>query len=153
MSPRFKDFDAEYQASKAANKEPITFKLGGQEWTAIPEAPAGLLMDVVTTTAVLQETMDETPESLAAVGAAGAAAYAFLMGVLIEEDKPRFVAAMHDTDPTKLISLDRWRNTLNWLAGEYMTGDGDRPTMPSPGSPGWRSQNGAGSTAISPATA
>jgi hypothetical protein len=152
MSPRYRDFDAEYQASKAdADKEPITFKLGGQEWTAIPEAPAGLLMDVITSSAVLGDVEEGSPESMAAIGSAGAAAYTFLMGVLIDDDKPRFVAAMHSTDPSKLITLNQWRNTLNWLAGEYMAGDGDRPTMPPPASPGWRSQNGAGSTAISPA--
>lgn len=147
---RHRDFDAEYQASKAEqDKEPITFTLGGQGWTAIPNAPAGLLMDVITATAALNNVADGSPESLAAIGSAGAATYDFLMGVLVDDDKARFVTAMHDTDPAKLISLDRWQGTVNWLAGEYTGGGDSRPTMPPAGSPVWRSQNGDGSTVTS----
>lgn len=125
MTQRHKVF-----SSKPKVKTPVTFELDGEEFTAVPQVPGARLLDFIAD---------------ADSGDGGRAAQAlvdFLTGVIVEEDRERFVSLIHD--PDKVVEIDTLAEICEWMVGEYAK----RPTeLSSPSSAG-RSRSGRGSTAV-----
>lgn len=142
MTDRYRDFDAEYQASNP-EQPPISFKLGGQQFTCLAECPVGLLTDMMVASAGADT---GNPAQMAAVAAA---ALEFFTKALIPEDRGRLISALHEDTPGKVIPILSMIRAMEWVVSEFM-GKDSRSSSGSSISP---SLNGAGSTAGWPARA
>jgi hypothetical protein len=101
MDERFRDFDAAIDEEK-----PLTFKLGGQEWT----------VDDVSAASFLRYTrrLAENGQSLAGMTNEF---HDFLLGSLREEDRENFEAMLVE----KKVPFPHLRDVVNWLI-EQATG-------------------------------
>lgn len=110
---RHRDFEAAKQ-----NKELITFGLGGENFTCIAEAPAGIMMDFVA------DASEGGAKTLPAM-------LAFLRGVLIEDDTERFDKMIYDK--TVQINTTVIADLVVWLTEEYTGRPTERPLDSTPG--------------------
>lgn len=139
MADRFRDFDAEYQASNP-EQPPIQFMLGGYKYTCMQECPAGLLTDIMAATA------GGDPNDPKAMAQAGAVGLDFFSKVLIPEDRTRMQVALHNETPGKVIPILSFVRALEWVIGEFWGKVSGQLGV----SPALLSSNGIGSTAASP---
>lgn len=128
MAHRHRDFGS----SPGTPKEPITFTLAGETFTALPEAPGAALNDLASGI-----TLDEKGYRVYSAPNL----IAFVTAVLVEEeevegedgtmervptdDVERFLALMRDK--RRVVPIDTLGEVVMWLAEEY----GDRPSPPS----------------------
>lgn len=89
-----------------------TFSVAGREFKCLPEPPAGVLTDLITS--AIGATAQSVP-----------AAVEFITGCLPDADADAFVLMIHDKDT--IVPLETLAQIVEWLAEEY-TG---RPTTPS----------------------
>lgn len=92
--------------------DPPTFSVAGREFKCLPEPPAGVLTDLITSA-------DGSP----AVQAAGL--IGFISGCMSDADAEQFLLTIHDKDT--VVPLDTLGAIAGWLAEEYTS----RPTTPS----------------------
>lgn len=135
MTDRHRSFGAEHSDAK-----PLTFDLMGQSFTGLPEAPSGILNDLI---AGIQFTPDgnriySAPNLIA-----------FVQGVLIDEyedeegnvlpadDVERFTRLVHSKKV--IVPIETLGDLVIWLSEEY----GARPTVPSTRSARGRPGTGA----------
>lgn len=117
---RFKDFDA---ARAEARGEPLTFKLGGEMFTACAELPAGVLLDMGAAF-TSQDAM------------AGFDLFTELFQVIVApDDQERFAAAV------RTVGLSTVMDLVQWIV-EESTGRPFETPSPSP----HRSVTGGGSS-------
>jgi len=104
---RFKDF-----GSPTTTKEPITFAIHGEEFTAVPEIQGRVLMSFV--------------ERAGSEDAAAAASLTieFFEKVLTEDSWTRFSALTESKD--KVVPVELLAEIVGWLIEEYT----DRPEEP-----------------------
>lgn len=88
---RHRDFDA-----ARAEADPLTFTLGGEQFTARATMPAGVLLDIANAHANGDEL-----ELLKLVGV-------FIEQIVPDEDHDRFVVAMRLTDQATVFDLVAW---------------------------------------------
>ena len=104
---RFKDFGA-----PETKNEPITFKLHGEEFTAVPEIQGATLMSFV------ERAGSNDP-------AAGAKlTVEFFKSVLVDESWERFEALT--TSKTKIVPVELLADIVSWMIEEYT----NRPEEP-----------------------
>ncbi|UVG35129.1 tail assembly chaperone [Microbacterium phage Cece] len=104
---RFKDFGA-----PAQTKEPITFALHGEEFTAVPEIQGRVLMSFV------ERAGSENPAEAANL------TIEFFRKVLVDESWERFEALTEDKE--KIVSVELLAEIVSWLIEEYT----NRPEEP-----------------------
>jgi len=133
-----RDFE---QARRVDTGEVVTFTLNGEEYSAWPDAPGGLILDLA------KASMDTEATNAAQV----AAAAAFLEATLVPESAERFAAAMRD--PANPITFDQAAAVMEWLLEEAYTARPTEPSSPSavgPSTPGRPSTGRASRTASTP---
>lgn len=106
MTNRFKDFGA----GSSVNKEPIVFKLHGEEFTCVPSLQGKALLGIVS-------------GASAEDGAAAAKSIIdFFEVCLVAESYERFDNLL--SDPEKIVSVDTLGDITAWLVEQYSS----RPT-------------------------
>lgn len=122
---RFKDF--------TLSEEPVTFKIGPDIFTCVPEVPLDVLMDMAElATGLTGTTRKEQMDRV----------YAFFEGVMEEDSFTTFRTRMQRG--AKLpIGMTHFRDIMTWLMEVY----GLRPTQPSSPSPDGSDDSEASSTA------
>ena len=113
MAPRFKDFDA---AEAERKGEPITFRLGGRDWTAAHVNAANFLVFSRKTAAGDTEAILAFEE--------------YLSGVIDEDHREAFWAMLAERD----IQLSTLMELVQWLV-EQATGNPTTAALPSPSQP------------------
>lgn len=107
---RFKDFGS---GSDLSEKEPIVFKLHGEEFTCKPAIQGKALINLAKTTAG-----DDA-------GAAADTIDRFFDYVLVEADKPRFQALL--LDPDRIVTVETISDIIAWLIEEYTQRPNQQP--------------------------
>lgn len=127
-----KDFDAA-RRERLRERDPLQFVLQGDTYTCVPVVPVGDALDLA-----------DAPD-VDAGAAFMVAICAFVDKILVDDDRPKFAAAIRrrddPVDPMTLLEI------VEWLSEEYVA----RPTSPSDASsdgPG-----GTGQTSSSEASA
>lgn len=110
MTSRSKNFDE--NDDKAPAKEPITFKLKGEEFTAIPEIQGTVLMDLVK-----RSTAEDPTESFDMM-------MELFDNALEDESLERFKALVKDKH--RIVSLEKLTEVVSFLIEEYA----NRPEEP-----------------------
>lgn len=104
---RFKDFGGK----EGSDKEPLSFKLHGEEFHCLPEVQGKILLDLVA-----ESGKEDDP-------AAGALIInKFFSSVLVDESYTRFNALLESKD--KIVPMEMLAEVTSWLVQEYA----DRPT-------------------------
>jgi hypothetical protein len=101
MSNRFKDFGTGGEISA----EPITFKLHGEDFTAIPTIQGKVLMDLVT--------KSQSEDSIEAMGTISS----FFNSVLVDESLERFNSLLEDKE--RIVTMETLGEIVGWLIQEY----------------------------------
>lgn len=98
---------------------PIEFALGDEVFRAVGEMAGGVILDFAALTTGDPDAA-LTPEQQAAQGARTMTAVTeFMRASIVPEDWDRYLAAVHDTTPGKVIGLPLLMEIATWLAGEY----------------------------------
>lgn len=92
--------------------DPPTFSVAGREFKCLPEPPAGVLTDLIT-----------SADGSAGMQAAGL--IGFIGGCMSDADAEQFLLTIHDKDT--VVPLDTLGEIAGWLAETYTS----RPTTPS----------------------
>lgn len=101
MSNRFKDFGTGGEVAS----EPITFKLHGEEFTAIPTIQGKVLMDLVS--------KSQSEDSIEAMNTISK----FFSSVLVDESLERFDALLEDKE--RIVTMETLGEIIGWLVEEY----------------------------------
>lgn len=101
MSGRFKDFGSGGEVSA----DPITFKLHGEDFTAIPVIQGKVLMDLVT--------KSQSEDAIEAMGTVSS----FFNNVLTDESLSRFNALLEDKE--RIVTMETLGEIVGWLIQEY----------------------------------
>lgn len=129
------DFDAA-RKERLRERDPISFRLGGQTFTCLPVIPVGAVLD-----------LEAAPEIDDDEARAAKELARFIDNTLVEADRERFQQLLRNRaepiDGTALFQV------AVFLAGEYTA----RPTSPSTGSSGGRGTDGATSSSPPDTTA
>lgn len=96
--------------------EPLTFDLGGEEFTCYPEVQGKMILDVMRSAA---EADEESRGMLMAVSVLD-----FFKKVMPPEEYERFEKLMED--PKRIVPMDTLSDIMGWLIEEYT----NRPTQP-----------------------
>jgi hypothetical protein len=99
---RFKDFGA---GKSEGRKEPLSFKLHGEEFSCVPEVQGKILLDLVA------DAKDDDPAAAAQV------IDKFFNAVLTDEAWERFDALLRHKE--KIVSVDTLGEITSWLVEEY----------------------------------
>lgn len=99
------------------DSEPLTFDLGGEEFTCYPEVQGKTILDIMK---VAAEGDEDTRGVLMAVSVLD-----FFEKVMPPEEYERFEKLMED--PKRIVPMDTLSEIMSWLIEEYT----DRPTQPS----------------------
>lgn len=110
---RHRDFDAA-RAERAL--EPLTFTLGGQQFTTVPEIPVGPLLDLAS------KAGDTDAAALAAFGA-------FMRAIVAPGDRDRFEAVLAATGIATMLELVAW--VIEETTGGPLPGASSSPEAPS----------------------
>jgi len=113
MTGRFKDFGE----SSNVVKEPLSFKLYGEEFNCVPAIQGKVLLDTV-------KKVDSDKAS-----AAAEIIEDFFRTTLLDESYQRFQRLL--SDPDKIVTVETLSEITAWLVGEYS----ERPTKESSDSP------------------
>lgn len=92
--------------------DPPTFSVAGREFKCLPEPPAGVLTDLIT-----------SADGSAGMQAAGL--IGFIGGCMSDADAEQFQLTIHDKDT--IVPLETLGEIVEWLVTEYT----NRPTTPS----------------------
>lgn len=117
--------------------DPPTFSVAGREFKCLPEPPAGVLTDLISSA-------DGSP------GAQAQGLIGFIGGCLSDTDAESFLLTIHDKDT--IVPLETLGEIAEWLVAEYTA----RPTTPfsssQPGAtpPPATSEDGASSPTLTP---
>lgn len=126
-----RDFDAA-RAERERKVEPVTFRLGGQDFTCVLAPSVGDALDLA-----------DAPEPEASLVGSVRAIVRFVDKMLVPEDRARFTALIHDMDtPHGPVNSYDLIELGVWLGEEY----GGRPTEPSTGSSDGRESTGSASS-------
>jgi hypothetical protein len=106
---RFKDFGS---GGDASEKEPISFKLWGEEFHCVPVIQGKLLLEIVS-----DSTSDDTSKSAQVMEK-------FFTAVLKPESKKAFDAILSDQE--KITSLETLSEIVAWLMEEYSNRPNER---------------------------
>lgn len=101
MSSRYKDFGA----GASSEKEPIVFKLYGEEFTCIPTLQGKTLMNLVS-----RSQSQDPVEAMEVIET-------FFDKVLVEESLERFNALLEDKD--RIVNMETLGDIITWLIEEY----------------------------------
>jgi len=97
--------------------EPLSFDLGGEEFTVYPEVQGKAILDIVRSAA---EGDEDTRGMMLAVSTLD-----FFQKVMPPEEYERFSKLMED--PKRIVSMETLSDIMSWLIEEYT----NRPTEPS----------------------
>lgn len=111
MSSRYKDFGA----GNSGEKEPIVFKLHGEEFTCIPTIQGKTLMNLVS-----RSQSEDPTETMAVVET-------FFNKVLVDESLERFNNLLDDKD--RIVSMDTLGEVITWLVEEYSARPNPQPEV------------------------
>lgn len=115
---RFKDFDA---ARAEQHREPLTFRLGGEEFTITGVLPAGILLDI----AAAQSSGNQEAMFGAVVG---------MWDQLVPPaDQERFAAAIRRVDLETMLALVEW--VVEETTGRPFGSSSSSPEVPSQDGP------------------
>lgn len=109
MTGRFKDFGEDSNV----NKEPLSFKLYGEEFNCHPAVQGKVLLDII------KQAESDDPASTAKM------IDDFFKTALIEESFTRFEALIQD--PDRIVTVETLGEISGWLVSEYS----ERPTKES----------------------
>jgi hypothetical protein len=101
MTTRFKDFGEDTNV----NREPLSFKLYGEEFHCRPAIQGKILLDTV------KDVDSENPASAASM------IDNFFKKTLVEESYERFQKLLND--PEKIVTVETLSEITGWLVGEY----------------------------------
>lgn len=100
---RFKDFGS---GKSAGEKEPVSFKLHGEEFTCVPEVQGKVLLDLVA-----KSNNENDPAAAAGIISL------FFETVLHDESYARFDALLKSKD--KIVNMETLAEITSWLVEEY----------------------------------
>lgn len=103
---KFKDFGS---ASDNSDKEPISFKLNGEEFHCVTALPGKILLDIVA-----KSSSDDAGDQASVIND-------FFSQVLLDESLERFNVLI--TDKEKVVSTETLGEITGWLIEQYA----DRP--------------------------
>lgn len=109
MTTRFKDFGEDSNVAK----EPLSFKLYGEEFNCVPAVQGKVLLDTV------RKVDSDKPSAAAEV------IEEFFKITLMGESYERFQNLLND--PHKIVTVETLSEITGWLVGEYS----ERPTTES----------------------
>ena len=109
---RYKDFGA---GSNKDNKEPIIFKIHGEEFTCVPEVQGRVLLNIVA------EAGDEDPAK------AASAISTFFNFVLEDESSARFNALTEDKH--RVVTVETLTEIITWLMELYTSRPEEQPEV------------------------
>jgi hypothetical protein len=112
---RFKDFGT----GEDIVKEPLSFKLYGEEFHCIPSVQGKLLLDMIA-----DSTSEETGKAVDVIRK-------FFKRTLLDESYERFDALIND--PDKIVSVETLGEISGWLVSEYTSRPTKRPQDSSSG--------------------
>jgi hypothetical protein len=98
---RFKDFGS----GRDLRTEPVTFKLHGEEFEAIPNIQGKVIMDLVT-----RSQSEDQVEAMRTISM-------FFDKVLKDESLERFNALLEDKD--RIVTVETLGEVIGWLVEEY----------------------------------
>jgi hypothetical protein len=107
-----------FEVKNIDDAEPLTFDLGGEEFTCHPEVQGKMILDIIRTAA-----NEDDPDARGMMMAVGV--LDFFEKVMDAEEYARFEALMKD--PKRIVPMDTLSDIMSWLIEEYT----DRPTQPS----------------------
>jgi hypothetical protein len=107
-----------FEVKNIEDSEPLTFDLGGEEFTCHPEVQGKMILDIIKTAA--DENDPDQRGMMMAVGVLG-----FFEKVMDASEYERFNKLMED--PKRIVPMDTLSEIMSWLIEEYT----DRPTEPS----------------------
>ena len=110
-----------FEVKNIEDSEPLTFDLGGEEFTCFPEVQGKMILDIIRTAA--SEGDADQRGMMMAVGVLD-----FFEKVMDASEYERFNKLMED--PKRIVPMDTLSEIMSWLIEEYT----DRPTEPSSGS-------------------
>lgn len=102
-NPRFKDFGTGKGGD--APKEPLSFKLHGEEYRCVPEVQGKLMLDLVA-----DSSADDPVKAAGVVNT-------FFKQVIVDEDYDRFQALL--TDKNRIVTVETLAEITAWLVEEY----------------------------------
>lgn len=106
-----------FEVRNIEDAEPLTFDVGGEEFTCYPEVQGKTILDIMRNAA---EGDEDTRGVMMAVSVLD-----FFKKVMPESEYERFEKLMED--PKRIVSMDTLSEIMSWLIEEYT----DRPTQPS----------------------
>ena len=115
--PRGRDGTSRSRSQIIDELEPLTFDLGGEEFTCYPEVQGKMILDIMK---IAAEGDEETRGVMMAVSVLD-----FFEKVMPPEEYERLEKLMED--PKRIVELDVLSEIMSWLIEEYT----DRPTEPS----------------------
>ena len=107
-----------FEVKNIDESEPLTFDLGGEEFTCHPEVQGKLILDIIR--AASDEKDPDQRGMMMAVGVLD-----FFEKVMDAPEYERFNKLMED--PKRIVPMDTLSEIMSWLIEEYT----DRPTQPS----------------------
>jgi hypothetical protein len=107
-----------FEVKNVDDAEPLTFDLGGEEFTCHPEVQGKLILDIIRSAA--DEKDPDQRGMMMAVGVLD-----FFKKVMDASEYERFEKLMED--PKRIVPMDTLSEIMSWLIEEYT----DRPTPPS----------------------
>lgn len=107
-----------FEVQNVDDSEPLTFDLGGEEFTCYPEVQGKMILDIIKTAA--SEPDAEQRGMMMAVGVLD-----FFEKVMDVSEYERFNKLMED--PKRIVKMDTLSEIMSWLIEQYT----DRPTQPS----------------------
>jgi hypothetical protein len=109
-----------FKVKNIEESEPLTFDLGGEEFSCYPEVQGKTILDIMR---VASEGDEDTRGVMMAVSV-----LTFFEKVMPPEEYERFGKLMED--PKRIVPMETLSEIMSWLMEEYT----DRPTEPSSGS-------------------
>ncbi len=107
-----------FEVKNVDDSEPLSFDLGGEEFTCYPEVQGKMILDIIRTAA--NENDPDARGMMMAVGVLD-----FFEKVMDASEFERFTKLMED--PKRIVPMDTLSEIMSWLIEEYT----DRPTQPS----------------------
>ncbi len=109
-----------FKVKNIEESEPLTFDLGGEEFSCYPEVQGKTILDIMR---AASEGDEDTRGVMMAVSV-----LTFFEKVMPPEEYERFGKLMED--PKRIVPMETLSEIMSWLMEEYT----DRPTEPSSGS-------------------
>ena len=107
---RFKDFGS---GKEQLEREPISFKLHGEEFFCVSNIQGAVLLELVA-----KSTSDDSSESARVMAD-------FFKNILVEESYKRFDKLVHAKD--KFVHVETLSEIVGWLVGQYSERPEEQP--------------------------